>query len=322
MNQIAFKRIFTDNRKYGESKLLYMDSLAYIVQEYLYVNGKAVFGDCNFYMGDTIMLYDFMTLTYYFIQASRTEFGKTEIKEYISGLFNIRHARSHDIVEYKDNHLLVSWASYELIMSILWAAWIYAKVRCPDNKEKTWESARKQLYSLMTEYFENRYNRLKYFEEKTPVAIANDAVMAMVKHIVEKKQDTTPSQSKETKPAKEEFSKLQAELDALKKENEALKTEIKSLKEQQEDEASSEEIEWHDKVRLDALLRLMQENGADLEKYGNKKKAAEVMQVISGLPLTTCKNYCTNRDLSLTHHEEEILKLNSILQALDMKIRL
>ena len=84
----------------------------------------------------------------------------------------------------------------------------------------------------------------------------------------------------------------------------------------------SEEIDWHDKVRLDVLLRLMVKDGADLEKHGNKMKAAKIMQSITGLPLQTCKNYCTNRDLNITIHSEEILKMNTLLQSLGMEIRL
>ena len=76
------------------------------------------------------------------------------------------------------------------------------------------------------------------------------------------------------------------------------------------------------KVRLDLLLKLIEKDGADLEKHGNKTKAAEVMREVTGLPISTCKNYCTNKDLNVTEHEETILKLNSKLQALGMSVRL
>ena len=323
MKQIAFKRIFINNWRYRDCKLPYMDSLAYTVQEYLYVNGRAVFGDCNFYMGDEIKLYDFMTLTYYFIHISKAEFGRTELKEYISELLNIRRIGYENIVEYINHRLHVLKASYEMIQSILWAAWIYAKVCNVINKEKTWKSVEERLYSLMTEYFEKEYDGIRYFKKKTPVAIADDAVKTMIKHIGEKQAGAKYSQIEKEETAEEKLTTLQAKLYAIKKVNEALKKEIKSLQKQKAEEVESEEeIGWHDKVRLDALLRLMEENGADLEKHGNKRKAAEIMRAISGLPLSTCTNYCTNRDLSTTHHEEEILKLNSKLQALGMKIRL
>ena len=99
---------------------------------------------------------------------------------------------------------------------------------------------------------------------------------------------------------------------------------IEEHKDERNDEHDvvSEEIDWHDKVRLDVLLRLMEKDGANLEKHGNKMKAAKIMQSITGLPLQTCKNYCTNRDLNITTHSEEILKMNTLLQSLGMEIRL
>lgn len=94
------------------------------------------------------------------------------------------------------------------------------------------------------------------------------------------------------------------------------------LKQQLEEDISSEDVNWHDKVRLDLLLRLMKNAGANLERYGNKIKAAELMRSITDLPLQTCKNYCSDPNLNIKKHEAEILKLNTKLQALDMKIHL
>lgn len=92
--------------------------------------------------------------------------------------------------------------------------------------------------------------------------------------------------------------------------------------EPEDDIPDEEKSSWHDKVRLDLLLRLMKSDGANLTKRGNKTRAAELMHDITGLPLQTCKNYCTNEDLNTKEHEEEVLKMNSKLQALEMKIRL
>ncbi len=38
----VYHRYFTDNNKYGERKTPYLDSLAYVVQEFLYTTGWAV----------------------------------------------------------------------------------------------------------------------------------------------------------------------------------------------------------------------------------------------------------------------------------------
>ena len=109
---------------------------------------------------------------------------------------------------------------------------------------------------------------------------------------------------------------------SMKCDNEELKKKIELLKQQNEEEGYFEDIKFHDKVRLELLLRLMKKDGADLDKYGNKVKAAEIMKSVTSLPLQTCKNYCTDPKLSTKEHEEEILRLNTKLQALGMKIRL
>lgn len=109
---------------------------------------------------------------------------------------------------------------------------------------------------------------------------------------------------------------------SMKCDNEELKKKIELLKQQNEEKEYSEDIKFHDKVRLELLLRLMKKDGADLDKYGNKVKAAEIMKSVTSLPLQTCKNYCSDPQLSTKEHEEEILRLNTKLQALGMKIRL
>lgn len=116
-----------------------------------------------------------------------------------------------------------------------------------------------------------------------------------------------------------------AKIEALEKQlaqkNKALE-ELKMKQEEDVEHENTEEVDWHDKVRLDLLLRLMKKDGANLEKHGNKVKAANVMQSVTNLPLQTCKNYCSSPILSTTEHEEEILKLNTNLQALGMETRL
>lgn len=121
------------------------------------------------------------------------------------------------------------------------------------------------------------------------------------------------------KDKNEEIAKLRNEIEKKDKE-----LEVEKARKIDEDEGnvSFEEINWHDKVRLDLLLRLMKKDGADLKKHGNKKKAADVMHSVTKLSLQTCKNYCSDPRLSITEHEDEILKLNSKLQALGMEIRL
>lgn len=76
----------------------------------------------------------------------------------------------------------------------------------------------------------------------------------------------------------------------------------------------------HDKVRLEMTLRLLENGGLDLAKHGNKAKTARILQKITGLPLSTCKNYCTNRDLSHEVHKSEISDINKELNILGLNI--
>ena len=84
----------------------------------------------------------------------------------------------------------------------------------------------------------------------------------------------------------------------------------------------SESIQAVDKIRLELLLQLMEKDGADLDNYGNKANAAKVIQFVTDLPSSTCKNYCTNRDLNTKYHAESISKVNHVLKELEMKTQL
>lgn len=88
------------------------------------------------------------------------------------------------------------------------------------------------------------------------------------------------------------------------------------------EEESTEKTDWHDKVRLELALRLMEKAGADVERYGNKTKVARILQTITKLPFSTCKNYVTNRDLNHKKHEEEVLEINATLQDISVDVRI
>ena len=113
------------------------------------------------------------------------------------------------------------------------------------------------------------------------------------------------------------LSKYKEEIQTLTAERDDLRKQIPS-----EESAEQEAINWHDKVRLDLLLRLMKKDHVNLDKHGNKTKAAQIMKMVTGLPLQTCKNYCSSPNLNTTEHQDEVLKVNTELQALDMTIRL
>jgi len=79
---------------------------------------------------------------------------------------------------------------------------------------------------------------------------------------------------------------------------------------------------FHDKVRLDILLKLINIAGGNHRQRGNGKKVAELMNRITGLPLQTCRNYCSDSRLNTSTHKDEVLMLNSLLLSLGIEIRL
>ena len=129
-------------------------------------------------------------------------------------------------------------------------------------------------------------------------------------------QQRVAALKKDLNEARDMLKQKDAQLKELQQENEQLRSQL------DDDEEPDEEISLHDKVRLELLLQLMKKDGADLNKHGNKTKAAQVMQAITNLPITTCKNYCSNQDLSAYAHEEEILMFNTKLRVLGMQTSL
>ncbi len=115
-------------------------------------------------------------------------------------------------------------------------------------------------------------------------------------------------------------SEYEKKIQSLEEENNRLIDELE--KQNQATDVIDENVSWHNKVRLDLLLCLMKADGMDLDKPGNKATAARIMQAITNLPISTCKNYCSNQNLNRKEHEDEIVKLNIKLQTLGMKSRL
>ena len=154
-----------------------------------------------------------------------------------------------------------------------------------------------------------------FIKKQSPLKYTPEAIRMLSERVHNKReQEKQEPEASETKL--DDTDKLKARIAEL---EEKCKQQTEKLKEYEE---PVELLTPHDKVRLDILLGLMENNGANLKKHGNKTNAAQLMNDITGLPLQTCKNYCSDRNVNTKLHEEEVLKINTLLQALDMKIRL
>ena len=190
-----YNHYFTNNESYGGGNFPNLDSLAYVVQEFLYTTGWAVqtinYGDTgggyphflefDCQMDMCIKLYDFMSIVHDFIEAAYSDFAKATIKEYISDL------QQHEPEEHAFNTFVsdygcfcITHASNELIVSLLWATWIYIRARNDPYRNAD------LLYDLMNE---NYPYGIKDFAKHPLIAKADDAVRLMIQHKKDKEEE-------------------------------------------------------------------------------------------------------------------------------------
>lgn len=148
----TFKRQFTDNNKYGEfEKVPHLDALAHVVEEFVY--SDKLDGDLlHFRMKEEIPMFDFMTLAAYFISESQQDFGKSTIVGFVEDLkAQYRGGRTTTLVEYLENNLFVTSASYELIMGLLWTTYIYQSACYTFSKNEKFAEISSMVYGVMQE---------------------------------------------------------------------------------------------------------------------------------------------------------------------------
>jgi len=325
MAKKAFKRIYKNNNKYAEDKLLYIEALALTVQKHFYTKKNAVY-----FLAGTIELWDFMTLTRCYIIASRSEFGQSDIETYMSSMYD-QYAQMFGgkAVEYtKKLDYIILYGTPAMVLSFMWAAWIYAKVLnevCKDDEKPMWQRAAEQLYNSMADFYDSPGHKC-FGDDNRLLSIADDAVNTMKGYIAEKyltAKNTQVQQSapvtEHPTPANDDSAQLKARIAELEAENKELKEQIELL---QSPEGAPIDTEGHGAVRLELLRQLMDKAGAQWETRGNKVIAAQLMAAITGLAPKTCKNHLSDPIVKHTEHKETILDVNSKLKALGIEITL
>lgn len=214
MQKKTFIRIYTDNDHYAMTQVAnfenppYMDSLFSAVWEYLYKDNNISENDYeyfNFCMKGRIKPYDFMTLVFYIINASTTEYGEATIDDYIETIGMRDGSNEESVVYTSENSLLVTNASTELKACIVWAAYIYAKIRC-DLNEGRWEEIATMLWGLIIKQLpliKEAFNKL-YIVRITENAVKTFGMHLLTKgslskgkHTVQKRDLTNSQISKE-----------------------------------------------------------------------------------------------------------------------------
>lgn len=166
------------------------------------------------------------------------------------------------------------------------------------------------MIKFFIDYVKNKYNATEWYKNERLQILQNMAKEDGV--IIE--EDNSQEQSDS------QIAKLNARIKELEEHKEHIQSELQDLKDYYAN--AVEEIPSHDKVRLELLLRFMENADCDFGRHGHKAKAATILQTITKLPISTCKNYVSNRDLNTDVHSKEILAINSLLQALGTEIRI
>ena len=320
IQMIRIERFYTDTSNFDEeTKFPYAKAFAKSL-EWLYDGAffqeedeSSYYWNSRYNMSGIVPLVDLISIEACVISKAWGEFGISNVNSLIAKLEKERAPLGLDeddlYLKREEKHLIIGKMKDNISEVILWVAYVYSRFRgeMEENNEKA-KCGAQLLYRLFVQKSGYKENTVKQHFLMRHL----DYTMKTFAQNINAKSVSTENR-KICKAKDNRTEALEARIKELEAENAELKDTQKEL---------YEDISLHDKVRLDLLLRLLERDGANIEIFGNKAKAAHVMQAITGLPATTCKNYCTNRDLSLTHHEEEILKMNAILQALGMGIRL
>jgi len=197
-----FKRIYTDNDHYADDKVAdyvnipYMDSLFSAVWEYLYKDGHVApddYGDFDFCMKGRIKPYNFMTLVFYFINASVTENGEATIEDYLENIGE-RSRNGEEGEQYpSDDSLLVTNASTELQTALVWTSYVYARIR-NELGGGPWMEIATMLWGILQEkllLIEKAFNML-YIVRNTENAVKTVCVHLLTKGRSSSQKQTIP----------------------------------------------------------------------------------------------------------------------------------
>lgn len=240
----VFHREFTNYSGFEKYKgILFMDSLANMVQEYLYTSR-----DDNeprgYRLDGIIKLYDFMSLEIFFVKSMLHSLGKAAIKGYIDDLCQSRYTYEHNLViEYENNEqdLLVCNASDKLIIPLLWTAYIYANTRYLVEKDEDFKNATSMLYDLM---MEKSYYDKEYTKQLPPLKYSKEAIEMLATHIGKKYNETVKKQTENVSPPKGKAEESNDALEQLKAELAASNDRVSELESENEElRAFKQEIE-------------------------------------------------------------------------------
>ena len=328
---------FEDNNSFGcaKSGFQHFDSLA---KTLLWLYSEEADGprDQFYNLDGKIKLYQLMNVILLLTSHSMTELGEATVKEMINdmekGHGNEWCDHHDDIREFTNQKgergLSIKWATYELIMDVLWGACIYCQVMNKLEGTK-WQRSMELMNKIM---LEESGLKSTAFKNNWLVKHTDEMVGKMLSDIEERKKNET--KKNETHPitcsAVQDTAELKKTIKLLEKKNKILENKVVSLESQlqkakAEPTEEEQEVEMLNELESTPVLKLlwylMQLDGGNVRGHGKKKPAQNIMSTISKIPFDTTKKFWAKEDDSILRQEELLMKMNHWLEAIGMKFR-
>lgn len=224
----TFKRYFNGYGEFGSFKdIMFLDSVAVMVQEYLYSN-KECDGWMYYRLDGLISLYDFMSLEVSIIFPMFHELGLSAIKDFIRDLQQERSGYNECEIEYVQDGaaMAVYNASDRLIIPLLWTAYIYANARYIVEKDEEYKDATTMYYQLIVE---NSYYEKELTKDAYPMKYSKEAIQMLIKHIGKKCNEMLKANEKVKDKSQTENDEKAVLLDRIKKLESEHKEEMESM---------------------------------------------------------------------------------------------
>lgn len=155
---------------------------------------------------------------------------------------NVPDAQMFDdkAVEYTKNlDYIILYGTPANVLSLMWAAWIYAKVLhevCKDDEKPLWQRAAEQLYNSMEVFYDESGHKC-FGDNNSLLSIADDAVNTMKGYIAEKDPTAKKTQVQQSAPvterpapANDDSAQLQARIAEIEAENASLEKQLEEEK--------------------------------------------------------------------------------------------
>jgi len=291
----SFKLYFTDNKSYDREDLGLpcVSSLAKALT-WLYTPEACVSDVEDYNMEENMKLCELVSVVVTMTSKAQGDFGEITLRETLADMRGsewVKYVKPYRGKSGDTDIVMFNCTSHSVLMAILWGCHVYALVLAHYNPK--WKSAATNINKVFFDY--SGFTLDEYFDNLL-VKHTDKAVKQVIDDAEQKKRG---------KAGKDTGCYV-----------------CKRPRADEPEPAPEDEVTAAQKVRLKLVYELLRASGAQLEKYGNKAKAANLMNTITGIPVSTCARFCTENDMNRDSHRETLDAIRPWLEDLELPFRL